>query len=307
LLGYDPEQHVLAMEDLSHLTAWRTALNAGSVATDAIAQCGRHVARLLFHTGTLTMTSQAHREAVARSTNRALCAISEALVFEEPFTEHPNNSYVAALRSPIRSLHADVALRRVVGRLERCFTTRAEALVHGDLHTGSVMVGENAVGCPVTKVIDPEFCFYGPIAFDLGTLLANVMFARARASCCGNDAQRRWLDGLQAELWRAFTAELWTLWPRRASRSTTEEHLATWLDEVARDALGFAGCEAVRRVIGFAKVTDIESLPAELHVAAATEVLTTARGWLAASAAAAATGRPPAEFSAATNWVATSP
>ena len=46
--------------------------------------------------------------------------------------------------------------------------TAAEALIHGDLHTGSIMVNQDE-----TKVIDPEFAFYGPMGFDVGLLLAN--------------------------------------------------------------------------------------------------------------------------------------
>jgi 5-methylthioribose kinase len=45
-----------------------------------------------------------------------------------------------------------------VQELKWVFLTRAEALLHGDLHTGSVMVTESD-----TRVIDPEFAFFGPI------------------------------------------------------------------------------------------------------------------------------------------------
>ena len=42
-----------------------------------------------------------------------------------------------------------------------------EALIHGDLHTGSIMVTESE-----TRVIDPEFAFYGPMGFDVGAVSA---------------------------------------------------------------------------------------------------------------------------------------
>jgi len=44
--------------------------------------------------------------------------------------------------------------------------THAEALVHGDLHTGSVMASQDE-----TKVVDPEFGFFGPMGFDIGYCL----------------------------------------------------------------------------------------------------------------------------------------
>ena len=49
-----------------------------------------------------------------------------------------------------------------------CLHSRAETLCHGDLHTGSVMCMETQ-----TKIIDPEFGFYGPMGFDIGMLIAN--------------------------------------------------------------------------------------------------------------------------------------
>lgn len=53
----------------------------------------------------------------------------------------------------------------------RCrFCERAQALVHGDLHTGSIMVTHES-----TQVIDPEFAFYGPMGFDIGAFLGNLI------------------------------------------------------------------------------------------------------------------------------------
>ena len=71
---------------------------------------------------------------------------------------------------------------REIGWLKWQFMTQAEALLHGDLHTGSVMVKAAAVGAErSTKVIDSEFAFYGPIGFDIGALWGNYLIAAARA------------------------------------------------------------------------------------------------------------------------------
>lgn len=52
------------------------------------------------------------------------------------------------------------------------FCERAQALIHGDLHTGSIMVTSDS-----TQVIDPEFAFYGPMGFDIGAFLGNLILA----------------------------------------------------------------------------------------------------------------------------------
>ncbi|KAL2521173.1 Methylthioribose kinase-like [Forsythia ovata] len=52
------------------------------------------------------------------------------------------------------------------------FCEKAQALLHGDLHTGCVMVtGES------TQVIDLEFGFYGPMGFDIGAFIGNSILA----------------------------------------------------------------------------------------------------------------------------------
>ena len=72
---------------------------------------------------------------------------------------------------------------------------RQQALLHGDLHTGSLMVTEAS-----THAIDAEFACVGPIAFDVGKMVANLLIAYFASSglekACGGPSrmeQRRWL------------------------------------------------------------------------------------------------------------------
>ena len=88
---------------------------------------------------------------------------------------------------------------------------QAEALLHGDLHTGSVMVTETD-----TRVIDPEFAFYGPMGFDLGVLIGNFLLACVAQTGAGEgderDDHRIWLARQIPVLWESFLAEFSTLW-----------------------------------------------------------------------------------------------
>ncbi len=81
---------------------------------------------------------------------------------------------------------------------------RQQALLHGDLHTGSLMCTDDT-----TYVIDAEFAFCGPIAFDVGKMIANLLIAyfaswgleTAEAS---RQQQRQWL--LQVSQTRSLAA-----------------------------------------------------------------------------------------------------
>jgi len=277
--GYDEANYVIAMEDLSALTVWREELNVGHAHGDASDQCGRHIARLLASTGPLDLDPAEIRVERGRLPNTAMCEITEALVFTEPYIDHEHNSWPTAVGGLIAELRADAAYRAGVERCKRTFLTTAECLVHGDLHTGSVMVGTDE-GVDRTVVIDPEFCFYGPVAFDLGALFGNYLVAAVRAAALGQHDHRAAVQRLPGGTWRGFETELRTRWAQRSSPTLTDHSLEQWFVDIRRQAISFGACKAARRMIGFAKVSDIESLPDDVHADAVAVVLRNARRWM---------------------------
>lgn len=165
--------------------------------------------------------------------------------------------------------------------------TSAQSLIHGDLHTGSVFVRE-ASGTPgagaaaatgtSVRAFDSEFGFFGPTGFDLGILWANLVIAAARARALGEADRTQHILSLPAELWNAFEAESRALWPaRRDPRVFGDEVLEALLTEFREDAAVYAGAEAIRRIVGFAKATDIETLEPGLREGAARAVLRAGR------------------------------
>ena len=60
--------------------------------------------------------------------------------------------------------------------------------------------------------------------------------------------------------WESFLAELRRLWPERVDTSFSEATLSALARTSWDDALGFAGAKMIRRMIGFAHVSDIETL-----------------------------------------------
>ena len=278
--GLDKERYVLAMENLMGWDMWRTQLNLGNAHRGVGAQLGEYVANLAFFTSLFSIDQLEVKERMAEAINPELCKITEDLVFTEPYIDVDNNSYVDALVPEVASMRADSALRAQVGVLKHRFMTAGEALIHGDLHTGSVMVRQTDGGGEC-RVIDPEFCYYGPVGFDLGALIGNYLAARARAAVLERPAEyQEWLASMAVETWDAFAAEMRRLWPQRRDETWTDGFLEAWLDQVAEDSIGYGGCKANRRIIGLAKVTDIQELPPVEHVQAATIVLRTASTWI---------------------------
>ena len=61
-----------------------------------------------------------------------------------------------------KHLYRNEKLKAEVGMLRNAFMNNAQALIHGDLHSGSIFINKNGI-----KVIDPEFAFYGPRGYDI--------------------------------------------------------------------------------------------------------------------------------------------
>ena len=279
--GVDADRHVLAMENLMGWEIWRDKLNDGYIHRGVASLIGEYVANLAFHTSVFALDQMEVKERTAEAINPELCRITEDLVFTEPYIEHTNNSFADEVAPVVAALRSDDTLRAEVGMLKHKFMTAAEALIHGDLHTGSVMVTMKDDGSGDARVIDPEFAFYGPVGFDIGAVLGNYLAARARAEVLDRPTEfKEWLGSLAQETWDAFEKEIRRLWTTRPDTTWTDSFLDTWLIQVQRDSLGFGGCKAIRRVIGLAKVSDIETLPHDEHTHAAAIILRTASTWI---------------------------
>ena len=276
---YDVERYVIAMEDLSDHAVWRHARNRGERHEGAATDVGVYVGELAFGTSVFGMDPHEQKAALAAAVNPQLCEITEDLVLTEPTRPAQRNSCLPANERDARELIEDDATVREMGWLKFQFMTQAEALIHGDLHTGSVMVRAATDGVPrSTKCFDSEFAFYGPVGFDLGLTYANYVIAAARAFALGEDERAGWALSLLDETWRAFDATFRARWPeRRDPRVFTDDVLEAFIAKVALDGVGFGAAEAMRRIVGLAKTADIETLEPGLREGAARGVLRASR------------------------------
>ena len=131
--------------------------------------------------------------------------------------------------------------------------TEQESLLHGDLHTGSIFASDTE-----TKVIDPEFAFYGPIGFDLGLFIGNLLF---QAITRNEDGRDRILSHIDV-FWKTYQETYTDLWKseNHDEFKAIEGLLPYILKKTKADSFGFAGCELIRRTIGLAHVKDLEGI-----------------------------------------------
>lgn len=276
VLHFDEAQALIVMEHLTPHIILRNQTMAGDRVAGLGEVMGRFCARTAFRCSDLHMDAPKKKADVALfSGNVELCDITETLVFTDPYFEAEMNRHTTPqLDAVVAELRGDTALKIEAQHLKRAFTARTETLCHGDLHAGSIMVTGDSV-----RIIDPEFAFYGPMAFDIGMLIGNYLMAfNAMPAHVTGDTTRRsyqdWLLDVTRATWVTFAAEFRNLWETERTgilypRSLYEDQghdaaAAEACDQVLReiwqDLLGFAGVEMHRRILGLAHVAEFDEI-----------------------------------------------
>lgn len=267
LYHHDHDMALTVMEYLSPHIILRKGLIAGTKYPNMAAHIGAFLARTLFNTSDLALDPVTKREKIAAYlTNTAMCKISEDLIFDEPYFDAELNRHTSPqLDETAQDFRNDLELKIAVQELKHKFLNAPEALLHGDLHTDSVMVTDSD-----TRAIDPEFAFFGPMGFDVGAFLANLFLSYFSKD--ENDDYRAWILDQAKEVWSVFENEFTALWNARDTGelyntrlyadtpALKDAALKTRLDNIFQDALGFAGCKMIRRILGLAHVEDLDSI-----------------------------------------------
>ncbi|KRP91265.1 methylthioribose kinase [Bradyrhizobium yuanmingense] len=232
------------------------------------------MARTLFFTSDLALSAAEKKEAIAAfAGNHALCKITEDLIFTDPYRIAEQNRWTAPyLDGLAASLREDMELHVAVSRLKLKFMASPEALIHGDLHTGSIMVTDGQ-----TRVIDPEFAFYGPMGFDVGAVLANLLmayFASAGHERAPGEraAFEAWVLATVEQVWTEFARKFLDLWRAGGTGDAypvslfageqgavrLEAERKSYVQRLFADAVGFAAAKIIRRIFGLAHNIDFE-------------------------------------------------
>ena len=282
---YDPTMAVIVMRYLEppHIIL-RGGIIEGKVYPRLAEHVGEYLATTLYKSSAFAVGGAGLRR--ARQTfgqNEDMCELTEQVIFTEPYGKADNNHWTTPqLDDIVSEIQSDANLKRAINALKEKFMTEGQALLHGDLHTGSLMCTEST-----TFAIDNEFAFYGPMGFDIGAFLANLLLAyysqRGWAKCTGEDrgSQREWLLSAFKSTWKVFETRFLEQWNEQGVRddhgglspvahygkdvkggaAALEAHQQTFMRKVWADSLGFAGAKMIRRIIGIAHVADLDKIP----------------------------------------------
>ena len=270
---FDPVLMLIVMELLEPHIIMRRGMIQGIRYPRAATDMAEYMARTLFFTSDLGTGAAEKKARVALFCgNTALCKLTEDVIFTEPYMVHDNNWWTSPqLDDLATAFRADAPLKRAVSRLKCKFMGNAEALIHGDLHTGSIMVTQDD-----TRVIDPEFAFYGPMGFDTGAFVGNLLlnyFSQDGHATEADDraAYKAWVLETAETFWHAFAERYGALWAERTGDAYPAAlfdgpeggaSLAQARDDAIAalftDTLQFGAAKMIRRILGIAHNIDFE-------------------------------------------------
>lgn len=279
VLHQDEALALVAMELLEPHIIMRKGLVAGTQYPRFVEDITTFLARTLFLSSDIAVPAAEKKEAIAAfAGNHALCKITEDLIFTDPYRVAEQNRWTSPwLDATAARFRDDLDAHVAISRLKLKFLGSAEALIHGDLHTGSIMVTERE-----TRVIDPEFAFYGPMGFDIGAVIGNLLMSYLASPGHERSAGERrafeaWVLETIEQVWMEFARKFLDLWrtdakgdaypptlfagPAGAERLETERQ--AYMAGLFEDTLGFAAAKTIRRILGLAHNIDFELIEDE--------------------------------------------
>ena len=274
LLHHNEALALTVMELLEPHIIMRKGMVAGSQYPRFVDDITTFMARTLFFTSDLALSAAEKKQGIAAfAGNHALCKITEDLIFTDPYRIAEQNRWTAPYLDALAAeLRDDMELHVAISRLKLKFMASPEALLHGDLHTGSIMVTDGE-----TRVIDPEFAFYGPMGFDVGAVLANLLMAYfASAGHERSPGERAafetWVLETVEKVWGEFARKFLDLWRAGAAgdaypaslfagekgAARLEAERQAYMQRLFADTVGFAAAKTIRRIFGLAHNIDFE-------------------------------------------------
>ena len=272
---YDENMYALSMEDISAYKNLRTEMAAGKTFPKLADDIATFMADTLLPTTDLIMNRAEKKEKVKTLTGgvQGLLKANKVTIFNGLGQVNPDKTVTIGSetikgRNIIldqnmdfvkEKLYGDEDLHAEVGQLRDDFMNHAQALIHGDLHSGSIFVNQEG-----TKVIDPEFAFYGPMGYDIGNVIGNLFFAWANKYYTDSENTEflTWIEKTIGEVTDKFKEKFSAKWDALVEFPLyrTEGFKKYYTDKVMADSFGYAGTEIIRRVVGDSKVKEVTSV-----------------------------------------------
>ena len=262
--SFDETLFINVMEDLRGLKIMREGMLTQTVFPNAAKDIGLFLGRTLFYGSDFYLESAAKKARTVQFQNPVLTKVTEDLIYTFPFVSHETNRFPKSISAQMSAFYEDPKIRAAATACKYEFMTAAQTLLHGDLHTGSIMVSSDA-----TKVMDPEFAVYGPIAFDVAAVVANYALSSFSQKFHAKDQKVR---AEFCEYLKDSIQTIWTTFREEFCRNFEKDCLPEWrsgffmdsfMSALETQVIRHSACEMVRRTVGMAHILELDEITDE--------------------------------------------
>lgn len=198
IIGLDKENSVMVMDDLGAGSDYTYAYQHGQTIPEMeLMEIMEFAAKLHDSLSAKTASTVIH--------NRAMRKLNHEHMFVYPYVDDNGlnlDDILPGLAEVAQPYKNDEQLKAEVERMGKLYLKDGDTLLHGDYFPGSWLKTDGGV-----RIIDPEFCFFGPAEFEIGVTIAHLKMADQPAELIIKALHRYHSKrNLDEELRRKFTA-----------------------------------------------------------------------------------------------------
>ena len=250
----DEMMDTIILEGMAGHEMMRTGLEAHKIYPGFAGQITDFLVHSLLLTSDFTLDHQEKKQLAQGFCNPDFCDITENLVLGEPFLDYRdrNDVFPPVMAFAKDQIYGDEQLRAEAADLRFHFMNSPQALIHGRLDSESIFISHDH-----TFVYNPEFAFFGPMGYDLGTVIASLVFAWANGNATMEDTSDRacfcgWCMSTILEILELFRDKFLAVCSQKATDplAGTPGFLKSYLADILADAAGYAGAVCLSRIMG---------------------------------------------------------
>jgi len=238
-------------EDLSDMKVLRKCLLQGELRAKVGAEIGEYLALQYYFSSCLYLDIETKKQMESSFSNVRMRQLTEEFILVNPFENSDNNNIDDDILPLVRKIWDNKTVCSKAKYLALKFVCNKECLISGDFHPGNVFVNEKKC-----IFFDFDFAMWGPIAYDLGTMLGNLIISYETSDVYnpGKEMKSKVAEMIK-DMFNTFKIKM-----RELLASWDGEVVDKLLLEIEKDAVGYAAATIAGRTYGYARFKEITML-----------------------------------------------
>ena len=251
-LGFDSVMNINLYEDLSFMKVLRSCLLDGTVRDGIGKEIGKYLAEQYYYSSCYYLGIEKKKSMEHSFSNYRMRQLTEDFILVNPFEDSPNNNIDSEIRPLVEQLWKNHKLCSKAKVLATKFVSNKECIISGDFHPGNIFVSDEKC-----IFFDFDFAMWGPIAYDVGTMLGNLIISlrTGREYHPSGNKHDQDVISMIVDMFTEFHEQM-----RLYLNEMDSDVVDDILDTIDSDAFGYAAATIGGRTYGYARFKEITSL-----------------------------------------------